>query len=85
MSKAAPRRRGGSTRPGLAQNLRSLRQKAKLTQQQAASLCGLSLDQWNRYENGRSQPPSYRLPLLVAALKHQAKGAPIGRRPRRGK
>jgi len=69
-----PRRAGtrsGTPHPGV--ELRRLRLAAQLTSAKAAALNGLSMDQWSRYETGRSAPPAWRLPLLVAALKSRAK------------
>lgn len=70
-------KRSGRPHPGV--ELRRLRKAARLTSRKAAQLNGLSLDQWSRYETGRSAPPAWRLPLLVAALKTAAKSATRGK------
>jgi putative transcriptional regulator len=49
-------------------NIKALRQRRGLTQQQLADLLGLDQARISAYEVGRKSPPIHRLPVIAAAL-----------------
>lgn len=50
-------------------NIRSLRQKQKLTQAQLAELLNIEQSRVSAYETGRQLPPVHRLPAIAQALR----------------
>jgi len=52
----------------LTHRLREAREQKGLTQRQLARICGLGINQINRYENGTSDPVSETLKTIASAI-----------------
>ena len=55
-------------KPTIAQTIRTAREAAGLTQDEAAQRAGYSRSMWGRYEAGQRTPPQRSIPAIMAAL-----------------